>query len=162
AGLVVEDRPLYLATDAADLVDARRPLHEREVGAGGQVGVGAPDRLVERAAVRTAGVGARDEDEVGIELAAHRVGGAILAHRLLQRDHATPGHVAAALGDRLVLDVDAGHARADVLAHRAYHVDGVAVPVVGVGDHRRAHRAGDVARVQVHLGHRRQAGVGQA
>src|SRR5207247_8740391 len=94
------------------------------------------------------------------ELAAHGVGRPVLADRLVDRDHAAPGHVTTALGDRLILDVDPSHAGADVLAHRAHHVDRVAVAVVGVGDHWHRHGAGDVACVQVHLVHRRGPGGG--
>src|SRR5206468_8782384 len=79
AGLVVEDRALHLATHAAHCLDARRPLDEGEVGPGFQVGVGAADRLVERAAAGAASVGAGDEDEIRVELAPHRVRRAVLA-----------------------------------------------------------------------------------
>src|SRR5678809_901175 len=72
------------------------------------------------------------------------------------------GHVAAPLGNHLVFDVDTGHAGADVFAHRAHDVDRVAVAVVGVRNDRHGDRVGDVARVQMHLGHRRQPGVGHA
>ena len=79
-------------------------------------------------------VGACDEHEVRIEIAADLVGRTVLAHRLLQGDHLPARHVAAALGNDLVLDVDAGHAGLDVLPHGADDVDRVAVPVVRVGD----------------------------
>ena len=84
----------------------------------------------------------------------------ILPDHLFLGDEALAEHVAAALRPDLVLDVDAGHAGALELAHRAPRVDRVAVAVVGVDDHRNAHRLGDVARVLDHLGHRHQPDVG--
>src|SRR5437870_9001128 len=75
AGLIVEDRPLHLATDAADLLDARRSLHEREIGARVEIGVGASDRLIERAAAGATGIRTGNEDKIRVELAPHGVGG---------------------------------------------------------------------------------------
>ena len=140
AGLVVEDRAVDLAADAAHLVEAGRPLHEGHVGARLEIGVGAADGLVEAAAVRAARVGAGDQHEVGIDLVPRRGRRAVLADRLLERDDLPARHVAAALGNGLVLEVDARDARLDVFAHRADHVDGVAVAVVGVRDHGHGRR----------------------
>src|SRR2546426_5005665 len=100
AGLVVEDRALHLATHAPHFLDARRPLDEREIGSRREVGVGAANRLVERAAAGAASVGAGDQDEVRVELAPNGVRRTILAHGFLDRDHAPAGHVAAPLGDQ--------------------------------------------------------------
>src|SRR5437899_9793570 len=87
AGLVVEDPALHLATHPAHLLDTRRAFDEREIGAGLEVGVGAANRLVERAAGGAAGVGTRAEDEVRIELASHGVCRSRLAYGLLDRYH---------------------------------------------------------------------------
>src|SRR5262249_13413230 len=97
---------LHLPAHAPNFLDAGRPFDEGQIRAGREIGVGAANRLVERAAAGAAGVGAGDEDEVGIELAPHGVGRAVLADGFVDRDHAPAGHVATALGDHLVLDVD--------------------------------------------------------
>ena len=68
ARLVVEDRPVDFLADAPHLVHARGPLHEREIGARLEIGVGAADRVVEAAPVGAPRVRAGDEHEVGIEV----------------------------------------------------------------------------------------------
>jgi hypothetical protein len=110
--------------------------------------------------VRAARIGAGDQDEVGIGLVPRLCRRAVLAHGLVDRDDPPAGHVPAALGDDLVLDMDAGDARAHVFPDRADHVDRIAVAVVGVRDDGYGDGARDVAGVQVHLGHRGEARVG--
>ena len=70
--------------------------------------------------------------------------------------------MAAFLREDLVLDVHGGDAAPFVFAHRAHHVELVAVAGVGIGDHRQADRARDPAGVVDHLGHAWQAVVGIA
>ena len=77
-------------------------------------------------------------------------------------DHLLALHVAAALRRDLVLDVQRGDPGRGVLAHRAHHVERVAVAVVGVGDQRHAHRLREPPRVAGHLVEREQADVGPA
>src|SRR6266436_239070 len=162
ARLVVEDGAVDFLADAPNLVHARGPFDEGEIGPRFQIGIGPADGLLEATPVRAPRVGAGDEHEVRVEIATDGVGRATLAHRLLDGDHATPRHVTASLGNSLVLEVDARHPRLDVLPHGADDPDGVAVAVVGVGNDGHGHRIGDVARVQVHLRHGGEPGVGQA
>ena len=61
----------------------------------------------------------------------------ILSAVLLGGDHLLARDVPALLGRHLVLDVEPRHARLLVFAHRAHHVEHVAVAGVGVGDHRQ-------------------------
>ena len=132
---------------------------EHHVGAGRHVGLAAADRLVETAADRRHGVGARDDDE--IRVAARVAGGPDFAGRLFDWDHLLAGDVAAALGADLVFDVDRGDTRRLEILHRADDVDRVAVAGVGVGHHRNVDRARDVAGVGGHFGLGDEADVGQ-
>src|SRR2546422_8780121 len=93
--LVVEARSFPLAADAADLLDTRRPLDERQIGARLEVGAGASDRLVERAAVPAARIRAGDEDEVRVELAPDGPSRAVRAHPLPERADTAAGGAAA-------------------------------------------------------------------
>ena len=98
-----------------------------------RVEVAALDRVVERG--DRAGVGAGDDDEVGIGPV---LGGrADLVAELLGGDHLLARDVPALLGRHLVLDVEPGHARLLVFPHRAHDVEGVAVAGVGVRDDRQ-------------------------
>jgi hypothetical protein len=141
--------------DGADLLHRLAHLEEQHVGAGLEVGLAALERVLQ--AVHHDRVAARDDHEIGVVPGVER--GLDLARHLLRGDQALADHVAAALGPHLVLDMDAGHPGALELAHRARGVEGVAVAVVGVDDHRDAHRLGDVARVLHHLRHGDQADV---
>ena len=161
-GHVVEHRAAHLAADALDLGHRGRAFDEAEIGPGVEVGVHPVDRIIERAADRAAGIAACDQHEVGIDLPAHRVGRADLACRLGTGDHLAARYMAAALGQRLVFEVDRSHAGLDVFTHRARDVHRVAIAVVGIGDDRDRDRVGDPPGIGVHLGHRREADVGHA
>src|SRR3989442_12690734 len=90
-----------------------RQLGPHGVDAGVGVHAAARDSLLQAAAHRAVGVGARDDEEVGVEPVAHVDGGAVLAQRLLAAHAHLAGDVAAALREALVLEVDAGHAGLD-------------------------------------------------
>jgi hypothetical protein len=133
-------------------------LDEEHVGARLPVLRGALERGVE--ALDRDRVGAGDDDEVRID--ARVGGGADLGDRLFHRHHLLAGKMAAALGDHLVLEMHAGHARALIALDRAPDIQHPAVAVVGIGDERQPARLGDAARVVDHLGHGQQADVGHA
>ena len=132
-----------------------RQLRPHGIDAGVGVQPAPGDRLLQAAAHRAVGVGARDDEEVGVEAVAHVDGGAVLAQRLLAAHAHLAGDVATALREALVLEVDAGHAGLDHLLHRAHGREGVAVAVVGVGDDR------DVDGARHHRGDARDLGLGQ-
>ena len=125
----------------ADVVGRHRRVGEQQVRAGFGVEVEAPDRFGE--AVRRQHVGARLDDEIGIDARVRR--GADLLHHLLGGDHFLALQVAAALRPHLVLEHQAGHARALERAHRVMHVDRIAVAGVGVGEQQEI-RARAIAR----------------
>ena len=120
-----------------------RRLDEQHVRARVGVDPRPGDRGVE--ALDGGGVGARDEHEVGV--APGGDGGADLAGHLVGADQGLAAHVPALLRHHLVLQVDAGHPGLLVLPHRAHYVDRVAVPGVGVGDHRHVDGRDDPAGV---------------
>ena len=139
-----------------------RELRPHEIHAGVGVGAAAADGLVERATDGAEGVGARDDDEVGVQAVARVDGRAILPDRLLEAHDHLAGDVAAALGEHLVLDVDAGHAAAHVLLHRPDGRERVAVAVVGVGDDGDLDGAGDQGADSGHFRLGQEAHVGPA
>jgi len=132
-----------------------RQLGPHGVHAGVGVQAAARDRLLQAAAHRAVGVGARDDEEVGVETVAHVDGGAVFAQRLLAAHAHLAGDVAAALREALVLEVDAGHAGLDHFLDRAQGRERVAVAVVGVGDDR------DVDGARHHRGDACDLGLGQ-
>ena len=89
-------------------------------------------------------------------------GGAELLDLLLGRDDALALEVAALLGPLLVLEDDAGDARAHALAHGADDVERVAVAGVHVGHERHVDGCDDGPHTVEHLGRGEQAVVGGA
>ena len=145
---VGEQRRLHFAGHPADLVHRLRGFHEDEVRARLRVAVAALDGVVQagdRPRVRT-----RDDDEVGIRPVLG--GGADLLGELPHRHHELPRNVAALLGRHLVFHVQPRHPRALVLPHRPHRIERVAVPGIGVRDHRERDRAREVRGVVRHLG----------
>ena len=136
-----------------------RELAPDQIDPGVGVRAAAPDRFLQAAADRTVGVGAGDQDEIGVEPPAGVDRGAELPDRLLAREDRLAGDVAASFREPLVLDVDAGHAGLDVLLHRSDRAEGIAVAVVRVGDDRERRGAGDHGREARHLRHRDEAHV---
>ena len=84
------------------------------------------------------------DEEVGIEAVTHVDGRAVLAERFLTADERLARDVAAALRERLVLEVQRGDAGALELADGAARVEGVAIAGVGIGDDRHARVLDDV------------------
>ena len=105
-------------------------------------------------------VGAGDQQEIGIGQRLAR--GAELLRHLRRRHDRLVVVVAAALGKRLVLQVERGHPGPLELAHRATDVQRVAVAGVGVGDDRHARLLDDVGEPVDDLARREQAEVGIA
>ena len=89
-------------------------------------------------------------------------GGVQFLHLLLGGNDALSLEVAALLRPLLVLEDDAGDARADALAHRADDVERVAVAGVHIGHERHVDGGDDRAHAIEHLGGREQAVVGGA
>ena len=129
-----------------------------------RVGVCAPtpDRLFHAAPDRAVGVGAGDDDEVTVEPVALGQRGAVLPERLLPRHDGLARDVAAPLGEALILQVKSGGAGLDELLHRPHGREGVAVAIVGVGDHRDLHRARHHRGRLGDLRHRQEPHVGPA
>ena len=129
------------------LLDVRAAfqLDEHDVRAGLAIGLAAPDRFVE--AVPRRGVGARDDDEVGIAPRGDRRFD--LARRALPcsttgRD---PGRCPQRLGETWSSMMDRRDAGRLELFDRAAHVDRVAVTGVGVADERNVDARGGAMRV---------------
>ena len=116
----------------------------------------------ETAAHRAEGVGAGDDDEVRVQPIPRVDGRPILSDGLILADDHLTRDVTAALGEDLVLDVDAGHAAAHVLLHRPDRRERVAVAVVGVGDDGNLDGAGDHGADAGDLGLGEEAHVGPA
>ena len=136
-------------------VERLRRLDEDDVGAGLVVEPPAADRLVQ--AERGARVGAADDHEVVVFAGVD--GRAELLDLLLGGNDALALEVAALLGPLLVLEDDAGDARAHALANGAHHVERVAVAGVHVRDERHVDGSDDGAHAVEHLGRREQAVV---
>ncbi len=68
-------------------------------------------------------------------------------------------HMAALLGQDLILDMDASDAGPFVLLHGADHIDLVAVAGVGICNHREVDRRGDASGIVDHFGHAQQPDV---
>jgi hypothetical protein len=85
-----------------------------------------------------------------------------LARHLGGRDQGLLVEVAAALGQRLVLDLDGAGARTLEQPHRARDVEGVAVAGVGIDHQRGCNPVADQRDGVRHLGHRHEADVGAA
>ena len=108
-------------------------------------------------------VRARDQHQLRVRVA----GRPQLLHHLRRRHHRLVVEVAAALRERLVLDVQCGDARRRVRAHGAHDVELVAEPRVGVGDDRHGDGLRDPGRVDGdealdHLAHPEQSEIGIA
>jgi len=92
------------------------------------------------------GVGAGDDDEVLVAFVARAAGEFDLVDEFLARDRVGDVFVIMrALGVELILDVDAGDAGADELAHRAHGVQRLAEARPAVGHHRDRDRVSHVA-----------------
>ena len=93
-------------------------------------------------------------------LVPHGGAGADLPGHLLGRDDFFSGHVAAALGEDLVLDVHAGEAHGDQALGDPGRVDGVAAAGVDVGHDRDRDGLGDVPGHVEDVLHPEEADVG--
>ena len=107
-----------------------RRLDEERVGPGLAVREGARDRVLEPDGLPR--IGPRDDDEAAVP--ARLDGRTELPDLFGDGDDPLPRMCAAALRPDLILEEDAGGAGAHQVAHRAHHVDGVAVAGIGV-DH---------------------------
>src|SRR5581483_2132181 len=85
-----------------------------------------------------------------------------LTHHLIRRDHLLALEMAAALGENLILEDDAGGAGALELLHAAHDVVQVAVTGVAVGDDRDRHAVRHAPHGVGHLLHAEEVQVRQA
>ena len=83
-----------------------------------------------------------------------------LADHLLRRDQRLVVEVAAALRERLILDLDRIRAGALEQAHRARHVERIAVAGIRIDDEMAADAIADQGNRIGHLAHRNEADVG--
>jgi len=125
------ERLLDAPHHGADVLDRQHGVGEQQVGAGLGVEIEPADRLVEP--VRTERVGARHDDEVGIDPCRRRRRDLLGA--LLGRDHRLALEVAAALRPLLVLDHQPGEAGLLERLDGEVDVDRVAVAGIAVGEH---------------------------
>ena len=135
-------------------------MHQHQVGPGVGVGAAALERFFQ-APAGDESFGAGDDDEV--EALLRLLGGADFAAELVNAfELALDRSVeAAALGEDVVFDGDAGEARLFRFAHQAHDVDGVAEAVVAVGDDGERGGVVDFRGHRQVLGHGEDGGVGQ-
>lgn len=147
-----------LGGDPFDLLGALRGLDEDDVGPRLRVPARPVDRLGQPQ--RTAGVGPGDDDEIGVGTGLQR--GVELVRELRRTEQFLVGEVSAPLGERLILEVEGGHAGPLVLAHGTGHVHRCSVAGVRVRDERDAvEYGGDGSGPVGHLGLGEQPDVGQ-
>ena len=146
------------AGDGLHLLPSAGRFHEDHVRPGGDVG----SRPLEGAfqTLHRQRVGAGHQHQVGV-LTRHGRRYELL-HHLLDGDHTLPGEVPTALGGDLILQRHGRHPRALHVAHRAQHVEVVAIAGVRVGNHRDLNRLGDISRHAHDLGHGGQSDVRHA
>ena len=97
-----------------------------------------------------------------IRIAARRQSRAQLGEVLLHRHHLLAGHVAAALGEGLVLEKHRRHAGPLGRLHGPHHVVDIAEAGVEIDEHRQLHRGTDARVLADQLLPLQQADVGQA
>ena len=83
-----------------------------------------------------------------------------LADHLLRRDQGLVVEMAATLGEGLILDLDRIRPGALEQAHRARHVEGIAVAGIRIDDEMAADAIADQGNRVGHLAHRNEADVG--
>ena len=135
--------PRHLAAKACHLLLVLRGFDEDDVRP--QLGEARcpGDRLIQ--AVGRPGIGAGQDADVQPEFLA-RLGRRPYAHQGLGAvDDRLAGRMAAALRPDLVLDHGAGEPRLRIAADGASDIDGIAVPGIGVAEHRQVRRLADVA-----------------
>src|SRR5258706_9096179 len=163
-----EERPpvavaAALHVDQRQAADPRRALglrgvareEQSQVGTGVGRAVDAHAGFIEPEGA--AGVGARDDNEIGIAFVALLAGVFDLVDVLVYRN--AVHHilmVVGALRVELVFDVRAGNPGADAFAHRAHGVQRVAEAGAAVDDERDVDALRDVSRELELLGHRQQ------
>ena len=129
---VEETRAFDELRNCLDLREGLRRFEEGHVGARRKRGVHARDRLFEPD--HAAGIRARDQQK--IRVCSGRGRGADFGEIFVEWDHGLVVEMPAFFGETLILDVEPGDAALLVLAHRARHVELVAIAGVGIGDHR--------------------------
>ena len=111
-------------------------------------------------AVAGDGVGARDDDEIGVDPCVHR--GVNFLHHFGAGDHALAGKMPALLGKILVLELDGIGAAALEHLNGARHVDRIAETGVGIDDQRQRDHIAHGADVAGEFGQRDQADIRHA
>ena len=135
-----------------------RRLDEDHVGSGPGIRDTPLDRGFESGDRQRIGPG--DDDKRWV--AARVEHGLQLGEHFRERNDVLAAEVAAALGKRLILDLDRGHAGSLELGDRAPGVEGIAEPRVDVGDDRDPDRGHDPRDLVDDFGHRGQADVGDS
>ncbi len=138
-----ESRPRISRTARSISARVRDAIEEHHVGAGIQIEVGAEDGLLQPEYGK--GIGAGIDDDVGAQARRAIHHGPNLARHLFGGNHLLAFHVAAALGEDLVFDVDAGDAHFDQPFGDGGGIDGVAAAGIDIGHHGNRHGAHDVA-----------------
>src|SRR5579884_1594372 len=116
--------------DGAQFFERAGSLDENHVCSGFAVGASTSQRVLK--AIDGVGIGAGDDDEIGV--LPRLYGGAHLLYHLLHWNDLFSLHVSALLGPYLILDVQPGHACVFVFANGAPHVDGIAIARIGIRD----------------------------
>ena len=146
-----ERRPGDAASDDAQFIHGLRRLDKPDIGAGLEIGVDPVDRGIE--ALDRARIRAGDDHHQGIPPGID--GGLDLADHLSPRDHLLAVVMPAFLGADLVFEVEGGDPGLFIFAHRADHVERVAIAGIGVGDDRDLDRL-DGAADEAHILAKRQ------
>ncbi|MNS67725.1 hypothetical protein D3C72_1009860 [compost metagenome] len=141
--------------DGADLRQRFRRFHEKHVGARLQVTLGARDSRIKP--FDGDSVRARNDQRVGVAQCLPR--DVDLAAHFLDVDQALVVQVAAALGKRLVFDMESSHARALHDAYRALNIGGPTKARVRVRDDRQPACIHDLFHAVHHFGKAEQANV---
>ncbi len=104
-----------------------------------------------------AGVGAGDDDEVGIAAGLHCR--ADFGDEFVVRDDVLAIQMTATFGRHLVFDVNGCHAPGFKFTHRARHIEFVAIAGVCIGNQRHANGAGHHRRTVHHLAQGQQTKI---
>ena len=151
----IRNRRRHALADLRELACVLRRLDEAHVGTGLDIAIDALDRGIEP--LDGARIRARDDDEVSVLPRIDR--GLDLADHLLCADELLALIVAAFLRRELILQMKRRGARLLELAHRAHHIECIAVAGIGIGDYRNIHGLGGQADPPRYLGQGQQAEV---
>jgi len=131
-------------------------LNKHHIGSGSGIGVGSSNGFFE--AERRTRIGARDDQEIRIPAGIQ--GRAEFLHHLFAGDHFFPVVMAAPLGGHLIFKVQGSDPSGLEGPDGAPHINGIAVPGIGIADHGDRHGLNDAPQPIHHLRESEEADVG--